>query len=99
MSTLFTGPHAHYSIDRPLLRQLGLPVKPLPHGQETLIGTVKVGRASVKIFATAMPAMFWRFEIRKPGMLVVVHETDSGSLTTYWPQALEIARRVKGGQS
>jgi hypothetical protein len=99
MSTrIFTGPHQHLSIDRPLLRKLGLSsTTALPHGHEVELGTVKVGAARVKVFCTAMPAMFWRFEIRRPGVLLVVHETNSGSLTTYWPQAVEIAQRLKGG--
>jgi hypothetical protein len=101
-ANIFTGPHTHLSIDRLLLRRLGLKPCALPHGAETLIGTVKfprtrVSRAvSVKIFCTALPAMFWKFEFYLCGQFVDQMETGSGSLTTFWPKVLRQVETWKG---
>jgi hypothetical protein len=106
MSNIFTGPHAHLSIDRPLLRKLGLSLEPLPHRAITNLGTVQIGNVVVGVSCTAMPAKFWTFDflvvgpnVKRAGHRWVERlETDSGSLTTYWPQVLATVEKLKGGR-
>lgn len=104
MSTIFTGPHAHYSIDRLLLRKLGLNLEPLPHRAITNLGTVQIGKVVVGVSCTAMPARFWTFDFLIAGrnakragwQWVERFESDSGSLSTYWPQVLAKVEELKG---
>jgi hypothetical protein len=103
MSTILTGPHAHLSIDRPLLRRLGLDAGPLLHRIVTPLGHVDIGNVRVVVSCTAMPAKFWTFDIiARCGSAemrwVERFEPDSGSLTTYWPQVLARVEKLKGGR-
>lgn len=93
MSSLFSGPHAHYTKDRALLRRLDLSGDALPHGVDTLLGVVRVGEATVTVRCVALPAKFWRFEIAHAQGKPEVFESDSGALATYWP---EVLRRCAG---
>jgi hypothetical protein len=98
MSTIFTGPHAHYSVDRPLLRTLGLKLEPLPHAERCVLGEVRFGNIVVVVGCSAHPARFWTFNFFVGDHLVDLWETDSGSLTTYWPQVLATVEKLKGGR-
>jgi hypothetical protein len=98
MNTIFPGESSHYAIDRPLLRRLGLDTAPLPHAQRCVLGEVRVDSlVTVVVGCSAFPAKFWTFNFHLGGELVETWETDSGSLSTYWPEAERRARTLSEG--
>ncbi len=80
-------------VDRGLFRRLKFIAKPIScDGHWHVIGTWKTPEgATVRVLATALPAIFWRFEIINVEERDDAFDTGSGYLTTYWPTVELIA--------
>ena len=81
-----------YDSELQLYHELKLKVpNKLEHGVETYLGQVNSEYGHVKIWVTALPARFYRFEIHSSeGNKNYRCSTGSGSLTEYWPIAKQI---------
>lgn len=83
-----------YSWDLPLFEKLGLKPFEIENQEKTFIGEHKLpdyDKASVKIWVTCMPAMFWHFEVTTDEGKVFKIDTGSGSLSNYWDSIEKIA--------
>jgi hypothetical protein len=95
-----------YTVDLPLLAQLGLPRWNGKIYEEVFVGEVRPYESDekedeltrIKIYAKGAPAQFFRFEIiRKSeaeqytGMERIEVRTGSGTLQEFWPMALSVA--------
>ena len=103
MSFSSNGPYAD---DHRLLAELGLQIWTAPLHKETFVGEVSPypaneepnGRTRIAVFVSCAPAQFYRFVIERrfdvdgyDGMERIEVLTGSGTLTRYWPMALEVA--------
>lgn len=94
MINVLTEKYAKHSEgDRLFLQQLGIAPKRLKRDERQFVGAVKIGAGKIEIYATPMPAMFWKIDIYSSNEnSTVTIETGSGNLSEFWPIVDLIAR-------
>lgn len=86
-----------YHCDLPLFEKLGLTPFVINNQDKNFLGEYKIPDhdiASVKIWVTCMPAMFWHFEVKNEEGEMFKVNTGSGSLTDYWDSVEKIATNM-----
>lgn len=85
-----------YPWDRELIDSLGLKrfcIKRDKRGfgkqAERYLGTLKEGGISIRVYVTALPAQFYRFEVKDNKRKYEI-ETGSGQFNKYYPMLKEI---------